>query len=166
MKREDITLQMLMEALSYNQETGLFSWTEKGPFTWRNRPAGTIDQQGYVRIAFKRVGYKAHQLAYAFVNGHFAQNGMHIDHLNGVTNDNRIANLRLCTAKQNIENSKKNKSNTSGFKGVSKSGSMYRAHITHNRRQLHLGNFMSPEEAHAAYVLAASSLGWQVHRTF
>ncbi len=41
-----------------------------------------------------------------------------VDHINGDKSDNRISNLRVCTAFQNQGNRKISKNNTSGFKGV------------------------------------------------
>lgn len=45
--------------------------------------------------------------------------GMEIDHINGVRDDNRIDNLRLVTKKENLKNKGMYKSNSSGFTGVS-----------------------------------------------
>lgn len=42
-----------------------------------------------------------------------------VDHINHNTLDNRKENLRVCTNIQNARNRKKDKRNTSGFKGVS-----------------------------------------------
>ena len=77
--------------------------------------------------------------------------------------DNRIINLRLCTNQENSQNMMRSKANTTGFKGVSRCGARFRAYINQDRRQIHLGVFATSEEAHAAYVRAAESLGWPVY---
>jgi hypothetical protein len=42
----------------------------------------------------------------------------YIDHINGVTDDNRIENLREASFRQNNWNTRTSIANTSGFKGV------------------------------------------------
>src|SRR5699024_11445694 len=44
--------------------------------------------------------------------------GMEIDHINGIRDDNRIDNLRLVTSRTNDTNRAKSKANTSGVVGV------------------------------------------------
>jgi hypothetical protein len=78
-----------------------------------------------------------------------------LDHKNGWGLDNRKANLRPATHQQNNYNTKMFSTNTTGFKGVTKSGkNHWRSVIYLNNTRKHLGQFHSPEEAHAAYVVA------------
>ena len=44
--------------------------------------------------------------------------GMHVDHRNGDTLDNRKENLRVCTVSQNAQNRKLREDSSSGMKGV------------------------------------------------
>lgn len=83
--------------------------------------------------------------------------GMHVDHIDGDTFNNRKSNLRLCACYENIRNQKVRTSNTSGFKGVFrvvKSG-RWKATIRANGRPLVLGTFGSASEAALAYNFAA-----------
>jgi len=74
---------------------------------------------------------------------------MQIDHINGNTLDNRRCNLRLCTKQQNMYNQKMRCDNTSGYTGVDydKRRKKWRARISVNRKEIHLGLFDTFEEA-------------------
>ncbi len=80
-----------------------------------------------------------------------------IDHIDGFTGNNAIANLRLATKHENQHNSKTPKTNKSGFKGVSwaKRDNCFHACIRLNGKTKHLGCFKSPEKAAEAYKVAA-----------
>lgn len=78
-----------------------------------------------------------------------------VDHRNGDGLDNRRANLRAATFADNARNARLRKDNTSGFKGVKRNGSRWNGQIRVGGKRLHLGSFATPEEAHAAYRLAA-----------
>lgn len=81
------------------------------------------------------------------------------DHANLDTLDNRTANLRRATRSENQSNTRRSSRNKTGFKGVSYfiPKGKYRASITLNGIQHHLGYFENPTEAHAAYRSSASA---------
>jgi len=85
---------------------------------------------------------------------------MQVDHINHNTLDNRKSNLRLCTPYQNQYNSRKQRNNTSGFKGIykNKNGLRWIAKIQFCGKGQYLGTFDTREEAHAAYCEAALRL--------
>jgi len=73
-----------------------------------------------------------------------------LDHVNGDRTDNRIANLRVATHAQNMQN--KRPWSRTGFKGVKRAKSgRYEASI----QREYLGVFDTPEAAHAAYSAEA-----------
>lgn len=78
-----------------------------------------------------------------------ARKGIHglIDHRDRNPMNNTRNNLRPADKSQNGINAKLSGANTSGFKGVARSGKRWRAYITINKRQLSLGFFASREEA-------------------
>lgn len=78
-----------------------------------------------------------------------------VDHRDGDGLNNRVANLRLVSSSSNKRNIPLRRDNTSGFKGVSKVGSRWRAEISVGGRSRHLGRFDTPEEAAAAFDKAA-----------
>jgi hypothetical protein len=79
-----------------------------------------------------------------------------LDHINGIKHDNRIANLRQATPKENAFNRGAHKNNTSGYKGVCfyKKNGKYQATVN----GIYLGRFDTPELAHAAYCAEADRL--------
>lgn len=79
--------------------------------------------------------------------------GMEIDHKSGNGLDDRQDNLRTATRAENCRNGKS--CNSLGFKGVDKNKNRFRAAIIVNRKKIYLGSYKTPEEAHAAYCLAA-----------
>ena len=83
--------------------------------------------------------------------------GLVVDHINGDTLDNRRSNLRICTRGENARNQQLSCSNTSGFKGVTRSGPKWHAQISAGpgKRRVHIGNFKTPVEAAMAYDAAA-----------
>jgi hypothetical protein len=86
--------------------------------------------------------------------------GEEVDHENGNKQDNRRSNLRLVTHTQNMRNQLRNKANTTGYKGVSLQKNSpnrpYRAYIVVDNKQIHLGYYATPEEAHKAYCEAST----------
>jgi hypothetical protein len=85
-----------------------------------------------------------------------APKGLLVDHVNRDGLDNRRANLRLCNESQNKANRPAPRSNTSGYKGVSKTPSgRWSAYITVDYRRRALGTFDTAAEAAQAYNAAA-----------
>ena len=83
------------------------------------------------------------------INGPIPE-GMEIDHINHVKDDNRIENLRLVSHRDNSRNRKKRADNTSGFQGVSfhKQTEKWQAYCSDDDGNLiYLGLFIGKEEA-------------------
>ena len=147
----------LFQDLHYDPETGNFTWKRAG----NNRisvgqTAGHLNLCGYIKITIGRRQYAAHRLAWLAIYGTWPNKL--IDHINGDRSDNRIVNLRLATAAQNIQNARSYARKTpNGLKGTSydpRSGKWY-AVVTVDKRRLHLGTFATSEDANAAYCAAA-----------
>jgi hypothetical protein len=84
--------------------------------------------------------------------------GLYIDHIDCDGINNQRSNLRLATHAENLRNQRIGKNNTSGFKGVTKARSKWRAEIKANGIRYNLGHFDMPEAAYAAYVAASAVL--------
>lgn len=82
--------------------------------------------------------------------------GQQIDHINHNTVDNRVSNLRTCSHSGNNANRKRNKNNTSGYKGVTKSkNGFWEAYIKRDSKRLGLGTYSTAQDAGVAYNKAA-----------
>lgn len=159
MDRPDLTVGRLHEVLDYEPDRGLFHWKRQiGKRAKPGSEAGTVDVAGYLVITIDRKRHKAHRLAWLYVHGEWPP--VAVDHRNGQRTDNKLANLRLATWAENQENRKIQRNNRSGFLGVSwdAGANAWRAGIRKNRRSLNLGNYSTPEAAHAAYLAAKASL--------
>ena len=146
----------LREVLNYDADTGTFTWRIKlGRKVVVGREAGSTHSSGYVTIRIDTQRYYAHRLAWCYVYGSWPPD--EIDHINGDRADNRIANLRTATRKQNMEN-RAHATGASGYRGVCwlEANQKWRASITHNGKCIHLGLFGTAEEASAAYKEAAA----------
>lgn len=84
----------------------------------------------------------------------------HGDHINGDRLDNRRANLRSASRSENMANTRRRADNASGYKGVGlhKKTGKWRARVSMNGVQSHLGLFDSPEQAALARDRAASEI--------
>lgn len=100
----------------YRKDTGKKAGTKAGPL-------------GYIqcRIGGGRKKVYAHRIIWEMHKGKIPE-GMVIDHINHIGDDNRVENLRLASVKENSSNVKRAKNNTSGIQGVrrrSDSGKWY-----------------------------------------
>ncbi len=86
--------------------------------------------------------------------------GVEVDHINRNRLDNRRCNLRLADRAGNARNCKRNRRNTSGYKGVHRvgQGGRWAAAIRYEGGTFHLGVCATAEEAAVTYDLAAMAL--------
>ena len=88
-----------------------------------------------------------------------APKGVTVDHENGDGLDNRRDNIRLATRSQNNANRKS--ASATGYRGVETFFGKFRAYISNPGRigskNIRLGVYVTPEEAAAAYDVAAQT---------
>lgn len=142
-------------------------WTEvfdysNGKLFWKIKPSkkvcigdlvGSPHPKGHLLVGFNRKKYYVHRIVYEMNFGPIPE-GLQVDHINRITNDNRIENLRLATPSQNKWNTARQRNNISGFKSVffAKHARKWRARIKVFGKVKHIGYFFTAEEAHAAYA--------------
>lgn len=168
-----LTLHALSHLVSYNPETGVFVWLPRArsmfdeACTWRTwnsrfafKRAGRVDAAGYVAISFGGKKVKAHRLAYFMVHGECPEL---LDHVNGQTADNRIANLRPASASQNNMNRAIGRRNKSGGKGISwhKKAGKWQVHVRAAGAVHYCGLFVDIDAARRARQAKAIELHGQ-----
>jgi hypothetical protein len=144
-----------MELFFYDPCVGLFINKVQRSNIKVGAVAGTVEAAGYIVIRVDRKDYKAHRLAWLYMMGCFPASPM--DHIDRDRANNKFENFRLASYADNAHNASLYKKSSSGFKGVSrtKCGRKWKARITTGGKSLNLGEFISPEAAHAAYCSAA-----------
>lgn len=164
MKSNDpaISHEEVRSRFSYDLTTGILSYRVPPP----NQSASLIGKEaGYLRqtkygiyrvVKFGKIAVYAHRLIWFYMLARWPE-GL-IDHKDGDTLNNRFFNLRPATQSKNKSNCLKYRSNTSGFKGVTKCKGKWKAQITFQSRIYYLGLYATPEEAHAAYLAKAKEL--------
>lgn len=143
----------LCKLLSYNPETGEFTWIGSLSARMNGRRAGSVQRNGYRKITVRGVCIYEHRLAFAMM-GQTAPPT--VDHINRNRADNSWANLRASTAFQNRGNL--HHWAVSGVRGV-----YWEKHCKRWRAQLgvgggkvrKLGSFVDIAAAKAAYDKAA-----------
>ena len=154
---QSLTQEYLRIILTYYPNTGIFRWN----VNWGNIAPGM--RAGFERyekgtkyrfIKINRKPYPEHRLAWFYMTGEWPERLDH-DDLDGT--NNTWTNLRSATGSQNIANQGLRSDNTSGYKGVSyvKLTGKWIATIMYQGQSYHLGTFLSPEAASAAYASAA-----------
>jgi hypothetical protein len=86
--------------------------------------------------------------------------GLYTDHIDQNKLNNTRSNLRTCNLQENDRNRKKQKNNTSGYKGVcyAKDRGKWRSRIKVNSVYFWIGNFNNAKDAAAAYNDKAKEL--------
>jgi hypothetical protein len=144
----NLDFNWLKEHLSYNKETGVFTWIKSpGGGVKKDTETGCKNARNYVYIGIKGKVFSAHRLAWLLTYGNWPE--YEIDHINKNTSDNRIENLRLANRTQNNQNRKKFSNNSSGHTGIiwHKKDKLWTAYIGVNKRKVFLGEFKIIEDA-------------------
>lgn len=163
MATANLTAQRARELLSYDPDSGIFTWNvDVG--RWGRIKAGTTtgspDANGHLRIQVDGTLYYAHRLAWLIETGNWPAGD--VDHRDGVPANNHWGNLRDVPHRTNTENRRRaHRNKSSGLPmGVSidNRDGAFRADITVDGKARSLGRFTNPEQAHEAYLNAKREL--------
>lgn len=169
MKEIPISIEYLRECFDYDPLSGLLTWKHRPVKHFHaeqhqkafnaklaGKAAGCVHKGGYVEMRLCGTRMLVHRIAWALTYGAFPEKS--IDHIDGDTTNNRIANLRLAETAENQWNAKLRVNNTSGYKGVHKRANKWAAYIAVKGKRISLGSFDTPEAAYAARCAAANDL--------
>lgn len=134
---------------------GKFAIVDEQDFDWLNQWKWAFHSNGY---AYRSAGGRKNRhciLMHRLIAG--TTDGADTDHINRNKLDNRRANLRTASRAQNMANRGPLSTNTSGFKGVSKTRhGLWSAEIIVAKRKIFLGKYVSAEDA--ARVVDAAAI--------
>lgn len=166
-----IPISLLFDLLECDLSTGKMTWKSRNEShfsgsvkrsakhtanRWNSHYSGkpafaaADNRTGHLVGAINKIHLFAHRVVYAMHNKEWPKHS--IDHINGVTSDNRINNLRDVPHKTNLRNQSKRTTNTSGITGVIfyKRDKNWQASITVDGKKIHLGYFSDIESAASA----------------
>ena len=146
-----LTFEKAKELFTYDRETGIIKWRKRfNPKQRADLVAGCtrFNDDGYTQIGINGKLYPAHRIAMLLAYG-FYGDGLEVDHINHIRDDNRLANIRFVTKSGNRRNQSRSSKNTSGVAGVYyyKAKRKYVAQIKVDGVNIYLGIFVTLEEA-------------------
>lgn len=152
-KTEAITQDRLLELFDYNPDG---SFTRKVCINKISTHVGqvvegTLSAKGYRRTKIDGTVYMHHRLVWIWHNGDIPE-GMEVDHINKVRDDNRIENLQLLNHKDHMLKDQAGRAisrNTSGIANVSwhKQNQAWTVFFTIDGKRKHFGIFKYKSEA-------------------
>ncbi|MBN3757172.1 HNH endonuclease [Paraburkholderia sp. Tr-20389] len=159
-----ITQERLKDLLSYDPETGIFTWRHDHFSATAGMVAGSRAGKQYIRVRVDGRGYYAHRLAVLYMTGELPPRSVDVDHIDLNGRNNRWLNLRCVPHATNLQNQREKGANrknpSSRLLGVSwkRDKAKWVAVITVNGTQKHLGYFDDEQVAHKAYITAKRNL--------
>jgi len=128
---------------------------------WKEVENTENSKNGYNRFDINGKSIRRHRLlAFCFLglNDIIGKSGADdcIDHINGITIDNHVKNLRITTHQGNNQNFTRAK----GY-SWSKQAKKWTAQICINKKKIHLGSYNNEAEARQAYLTA--KLKYHIH---
>jgi len=159
----ELTHQRLLEVLSYDPVTGIFTW--RVALARRVRVgdvAGGKREGGYTVIGIDGRNHRSHRLAWFYVHGEWPAGPL--DHRQGVAAGDGINNLRLATPTINSRN--RVAGSMAGIEHRAGRPRPWRVRIAVDRKLRTVGSFADLDAARAAYREAKQRLHPEFERGF
>lgn len=142
----------------FEYRDGHLYWRQSKGRAKAGSKAGYINKflgREYVRVEGKR--YFTHRIVFAMFHGELPE---YVDHIDNNPLNNKIENLRKVDASQSQWNTRKQKNNTSGMKGVSyhKKSRAWRVRVSAKNREYCLGYFKDIDDAMRVAVEARKNI--------
>lgn len=153
-KPKQFTAEFFREVIAYDPTTGEMWWKKRiGPMNPVGSNVGSKCIRGYREVSIFGKKFRLHRIAWIYVYGDWP--AQQIDHINGVRDDNRIANLRDVDSSTNNQNKiGPHRESKSGVRGVRSRGDRWLADIQTRGVRKFLGSFATLEQASRAYAEA------------
>ena len=149
-----LVYERLIELLDFDPKEGVFYWKKKNVSS--NGRKGNVagsEIRGYRYLGLDGGRYLAHRVAWFYVYKVWPQ--YLLDHVDGDGLNNKISNLRDVPPTVNSQNMRwAHRDSQTGLLGVRLMGSRWQARIRVWGKEMYLGTFGTPEEAHEAYLTA------------
>lgn len=172
-----IQAEILTELLRLDEETGRLFWLPRNEShfidgrhsakhrcaNWNSQFSGkeafyTKSMNGYRQGFIFGSIFSAARVVFALKNGKWPEH--HIDHINGIKDDDRPVNLRDVPCHENMRNRAVSSNSSTGVHGVSMHLGKYDAYITESGKKLHVGRFNELADAISARKHAEVKFGY------
>jgi len=158
-------LNHLFSKVMYDSYTGEWVYVRHVQAYKPGDKAGSVPQGKYRELRIFDSNWRATQLIALFTTGSRTSKGEVVDHLNGITYDDRLENLRRTSQAINRKNSAMRLDNKTAYTGVwfDEDRNKYQSYIRVSGKQINLGRFDTAIEAHEAreaYLAAHPELGY------
>ena len=159
-----INQERLRELFDYNEDGSFKRKVRTGQSTHVGQTVhGCLHYSGYRLTKADNIKYMHHRLVWIWHNGEIPE-GMEVDHINKIRDDNRIENLQLLNHKDHKlkdQAGRKQSNNKSGIANIywHKRDQAWRVQFQIDGKQKHFGTFKSKREAFERRNEVAEELG-------
>ena len=154
------TSEQLKDVFLYKE--GMLYWKDRAKRRIKKQgQASWLGKNGYYYVSIGKQKFKQARLIWIMFNG---GTDKFIDHINNVSTDDRIENLREATPAENMYNRRRFRISSTGYRGVSycKFTGRYVGEVRAQGKRVFFGRFDTPEEANNACIKARE----QYHGSF